>query len=206
MYPETDIPPVAVTAERLERLRAALPERPAALRARLSREHGLNEEVVRQLVYGDLLDRFEALTARGRSPSLVARLLTQELPSVTGPGDAPTFDPSVDLVDGLLVATETGRLAKEGVAKVLAALASGAPTLDKAIEAAGAGGMSAQELAALISELVARHADLVRARGKEAFSPLMGDVMRAVRGRRDGKEVADELRRAIDRLLAEPPA
>jgi len=69
MYPETDIPPIPVTAERLERLRSQLPERPEELEARLARSHGLPLEVVRQLVYGDLVERFEALAARDTLPA-----------------------------------------------------------------------------------------------------------------------------------------
>jgi glutamyl-tRNA(Gln) amidotransferase subunit E len=202
MYPETDVPPIPVGEDRLARLRDVLPERPAALRARLARQYGLNDEVVRQIVYADLLEPFEALTARGRAPAMVARLLTQQLPEVGSPEGAPPFEPSTELLDGLLRAAEDGRVAKEGLPAVLGALARGAPTVDAAIAGAGLSSMSHEELVQLIEGLVSRQAELVRARGADAFSPLMGDVMREVRGRRDGREVAEELRRALDRLRA----
>jgi glutamyl-tRNA(Gln) amidotransferase subunit E len=204
MYPETDVPPIPITEARLARLRATLPERPAALRARLARAHGLHDEVVRQLVYGDLLEPFEALTARGRSPALVARLLTQELPEVPRPDGSPPFEPSVEQLDELLRAAEAGRFGKEGLPAVLASLAAGAPTVEEAIVRAGLSSMSPEELSELVRALVDRQADLVRTRGAAAFSPLMGDLMREVRGRRDGREIAEELRRAIDRRLRGP--
>jgi len=203
MYPETDVPPIPITADRLDRLRRSLPERPAETRARLEREHRLGAEVVRQLVYGGLVERFERLTSLGHGAALVARLLTQDLPSLSGTG-AEGFDPSDPLLDALLGAVDSGRISKEGIPAALGALAAGASTVDEAIAKAGLAGLSGDELKALVDRLVRSQEAMVRSRGREAFSPLMGDVMREVRGRRDGQEVAEALRRAIDRLLAAP--
>ena len=201
MYPETDISPIAVPEPRLARLRAALPERPAELEARLVRTHGLPGEVVRQLVYGDHLEPFEALTREGHPAGLVARLLNQDLPAVPREmPDAPPFEPTIAVLGELLSAAESGRIGKEGIPAVLAALASGAPNLSQAIERAGLSGFSREELVALVRTVVGRNAELVRSRGEAAFSPLMGDVMREVRGRRDGREISDVLRAEIARV------
>ena len=204
MYPETDIPPIPVSEERLRRLERDLPERPAIRRARLEREHGLDPEVVRQLVYGDSEDRFESLAARGHPAPMVARLVIQELPAVGSvAGNRLPFDPSVEVLHALLSAVESGRFAKEGIPTVLAALAGGAPDLDTAIERSGLSGFSSIELERLIDRVVRANSELVLRKGTEAFSPLMGDVMKEVRGRRDGREVAETLRRSIARLRAE---
>jgi glutamyl-tRNA(Gln) amidotransferase subunit E len=201
MYPETDIPPIPITAARLERLRAGLPERPQELKARLARTHGLPDEVVRQLVYGDLAGRFEVLAARGHSAGLVARLLTQDLPAVFAErADAPPFDPSDEVLHELLAAAEDGRIAKEGIPTVLKALAAGEPTVGVAIEQSGLSGFTPEDLLALVRRVVAANVDMVRSKGDAAFSPLMGDVMREVRGRRDGREVSDALRAEIRRV------
>ncbi len=203
MYPETDIPPIPITAERLERLRSHLPERPEELEARLARSHGLPIEVVRQLVYGDLVERFESLAHAGHPAGLVARLLTQDLPSVSaGAAGGPPFEPSLETLGAVLAAAKAGRIAKEGVPTVLAALAAGAPSVEVAIERAGLSGFSMEDLIALVRKVVEANAEIVRARGEAAFSPLMGDVMREVRGRRDGREVSDALHAEIARVRA----
>jgi len=203
MYPETDIPPIAIPSERLERLRAQLPERPEALEARLARSHGLPLEVVRQLVYGDLVERFESLAREGHPAGLVARLLTQDLPAVPRPtADTPPFEPAPEILSSILSAAEEGRIAKEGVPRVLELLAAGAPTVEAAIGRAGLAGFSRDDLVALVRRVVEANVEMVRTRGEAAFSPLMGDIMREVRGRRDGREVSDTLREEIDRLRA----
>src|SRR2546427_683182 len=50
MYPETDVPPIRVSAERLRRIREHLPERPDVTVARLAPESGIHEQQARQLV------------------------------------------------------------------------------------------------------------------------------------------------------------
>ena len=156
-------------------------------------------------MYGDLVERFERLAARGHPPGLVARLLIQDLPAVPlPPAGGPAFEPSFEQLAELLAAIEAGRIAKEGAPPVLAALAGGAPSVAVAIEQAGLSGFSRDDLLALVHRVVEANADLIRTRGDAAFSPLMGDVMREVRGRRDGREVSEALHAEIARVRAGP--
>ncbi|EQD49532.1 glutamyl-tRNA(Gln) amidotransferase subunit E, partial [mine drainage metagenome] len=198
MYPETDVPPVPIAPERLDRLRAGLPERPAVRRARLARDHGLSPEWIGQVAHAGDLDEFEALVKRGHAPAAVARLLTQDAPAArSGAPDAPPF--SLDLLDAVLGASSAGRFSKEGIPAVLAALASGATSVEDAVVRAGLA-TAGDSLEAIVERVVRSNEAMVRTRGPEAFSPLMGDVMKQVRGRYDGKAIADALRRAIVQL------
>ena len=203
MYPETDIPPIRITAERLEQIRSHLPERPEELELRLANSHGLPLEVVRQLVYADLVEPFESLASEGHPAGLIARLLTQDLPAAAGGApDASPFAPPLATLSRVLGAIEAGTIAKEGVPAVLAALAAGAPSVEVAIERAGLSGFSKDDLVALVRKVVQANLEMVRTRGEAAFSPLMGDVMREVRGRRDGREVSETLHAEIARVRA----
>ena len=205
LYPETDVPPVPVLEARLSRLRGMLPERPSESRRRLEREQGLPAELAGQLVYGNELARYEELVGRGHGPLVVARLLTQEIPGTSLPAGAAPFDPSLSVLDDLLTALGRGAFSKEGVSTVLAQLAAGAPTVDEAISRSGLAAVDAGELDRVVDQVVRSQLPLVRERGEAAFSPLMGDVMRELRGRRDGREVADALRQAIAKALADAP-
>jgi glutamyl-tRNA(Gln) amidotransferase subunit E len=206
MYPETDIAPIPVRAEHLARLAARLPERPSELRARLARETGLPVEVVLQLVVAGEVEAFEELVRRGHSASWVARLLIQDLPAVPRDPDRPAPETPLGTLDDVLRSAERGDFAKEGIPTVLLELARGAPDVPAAVARAGLGGLTKEELGAIVDRVVAANGPLVRSRGDAAFSALMGDVMREVRGRRDGQEVAEALRRAIGRVGADPMA
>jgi glutamyl-tRNA(Gln) amidotransferase subunit E len=198
MYPETDVPPVAVAREIVDRLRENLPEHPDVLRARLAITYSLDPQVIRQLQRTGELERFEGLVHAGHSASSVARLLTQDLPGVqeTLEGDdAPVLPTST--LEALLSAVDRSEFAKEGVPAVLAALHRGAKTIPEAVAAAGLESMSREDLVELTDRLISANAAMVREKGSAAFSGLMGDLMREVRGRRDGKEVASVLRAAL---------
>jgi glutamyl-tRNA(Gln) amidotransferase subunit E len=204
MYPETDVPPVPVDPLRLHRLREHLPPTPRELRQRLADQYGLSEELVRPLQRDDEIERFEALVAKGHPSSLVARLLTQELTALAGPdGEIPIVP--MERLDELLMAVREGRIAKEGIGPVLRAFADGTGSVDQAIARTGLVAVTSDELDRLAEEIVRKNAALLSARGDAAFAPLMGDLMREVRGRRDGKEVSEALRRAIQAVKA-PPA
>ncbi|HZY70083.1 MAG TPA: Glu-tRNA(Gln) amidotransferase subunit GatE [Thermoplasmata archaeon] len=196
MYPETDVPPILVSTERLARLSAELPELPADSRRRLVERSGVGAEVAGQLVRSGELERFDALVGRGRNARTVARLLIQELPSaVPDPSAAEGLRP--EMLDELLAGVEAGSIAKEAVPPVLVALAGGAPSLAQAVASAGITGLTPEELGAIVERVARTNLDLIRRRGDGAFSALMGDVMKEVRGRRDGKEVAEAVRRAL---------
>ncbi|MFZ0699466.1 MAG: Glu-tRNA(Gln) amidotransferase subunit GatE [Thermoplasmata archaeon] len=201
MYPETDVAPIPITAADLAQIDASLPERPAVLRERLAREYHLIPEIVRQLVAGGHAQVFESLAGQGHGPPVVARLLTQELPTAGGGIER---EWPLALLGKLLAAQESGRFAKEGFPAVLAALAKGASTVDEAIAQAGLSGMSRPELDRLVDRIVGANRAMILARGEDAFSPLMGDLMREVRGQRDGQEVAAALRAGIARVRSGP--
>jgi glutamyl-tRNA(Gln) amidotransferase subunit E len=209
MYPETDIPPILVTPEHLARIRSEMPETPDATRRRIQETYGLSPEMATLLIRAGEIDRFESLTSRGHPSASVARLLTQDIPALES---APTLigdDPlRIELLDQLLSAVERGDFAKEAIPGILGRLREGPTTLEEAVRAVGAGSITREELEAITRAILERNRALIEQRGGEAFSGLMGDVMKEVRGRRDGKEVAEVLRLAIAEEIRKkvPPA
>src|SRR5207249_10789350 len=75
MYPETDVPPIRVTRERLERIREHLPERPDVTVSRLVREYAIHEQQARQLVQEGMDELFEPLAREFGEAKLVATVL-----------------------------------------------------------------------------------------------------------------------------------
>lgn len=196
MYPETDVPPIRVSAEMLAAAQKDLPERPQELRARLEREFALPSEMARQLVSAGESARFEELARIGPSPSLVGRLLTQDLPQALE--EAPTAtEPEIATLRELLSAMQSGSFSKEGVPAVLRELLRGAATVEVAVERSGLAAMTSEELRGIVRDVVSENSDLILRRGDGAFSALMGDVMKRARGRFDGEAVARELKAAL---------
>jgi len=61
MYPETDVPPIKISKDHIEELRAKLPEMPEQKLQRLMKEYGINRKLANQLLNSDYCDLFEEI-------------------------------------------------------------------------------------------------------------------------------------------------
>ena len=196
MYPETDVLPVAITAERWDGV--AVPELLTDKALRLERESGLDPAVARQLAHSDRLPLYLRAVDAGVRPTLAARTALATLKELGRDGV-----PVERLDDGdvtvVLGAVEEGRAAKEAVPDLLRAIAGGS-TVDEAL-AALAPAVGTDELEALVARIVGERTEFVRERGMGALGPLMGLVMAEVRGSVDGKRISELLRAALRTAL-----
>ena len=95
-----------------------------------------------------------------------------------------------------------GRVAKEGLIDLLRALAEH-PELCAGDAASGAGlnGVGTSGVEDIIHDVVSGKADLVRSKGERSIAPLMGLVMKELRGKADGALVSAILKREIQNIL-----
>jgi aspartyl-tRNA(Asn)/glutamyl-tRNA(Gln) amidotransferase subunit B len=79
-FPEPDLPPLVLTREFIQRIRAEIPELPEARRARMIAEYELNRQDAFTLTASrEFADRFEAAARRARNPRRVANVLLSEV-------------------------------------------------------------------------------------------------------------------------------
>jgi len=104
----------------------------------------------------------------------------------------------------LLALVAGGGVAKEGIPKLLESMAKN-PDLSasQAAKAAGLTGVGEGDVEAVVARIVAEKEAFVRERGVAALAPLMGLVMKELRGKADGALVSSALRREIDRILGQ---
>ncbi|MFX1581924.1 MAG: GatB/YqeY domain-containing protein, partial [Promethearchaeota archaeon] len=90
------------------------------------------------------------------------------------------------------------KFAKEAIEELLTWLAKNQEkSVDDAITDLGLGVISRKELKSIIDKIVESNASMVTERGERAIGPLMGMVMKEVRGRADGKLVNKLLQNAV---------
>lgn len=210
MYPETDIPPIGLGAERLARLRSALPALPEERMGELTRRTGIAPALAEQLAQTDNLDRFEEVAldeTSGSAPdaaqtisinSAMARLLLTEVAEDERVGrlDWPRVREAALSIRNAL---RSGQIAKEGAAAAYSAIVREHKAAAEAL--ASAAGSTVEDARRTIRTLVEGKEALVRDKGQAAHGPLMGLVMKELRGKVDGKVVAELLREEIARLL-----
>ena len=202
MYPETDVPPVVVSPEDVASL--LLPELFDERAARYEGEYGLNREfatLMAQSPYNRLFE--EAVRDLSLPPALVVRTLEMIPRELEGVGVPVSRLPESRLKEALALVAGR-RVAKEGIPKLLEAMAMN-PGLSasEAASATGLSGVGEGDVEAVVAAIVAGREEFVRERGEAALGPLMGLVMKELRGKADGALISAALRREIDRLLAD---
>jgi len=202
MYPETDVPPIQLTREYLEKLRGRLPELPEQKMRRLMKEYRLNRKLAKQILDSEYGDLFEAVAKEtGVSPTVIAVALTETLKALKREGinvEAVTDEQFRELF-GLI---GSGKTTKEAIPEIITWLSKheGA-TAKEAIESLGMAMISQKELEEMIDDLIERNKSLIEERGKDAFGSLMGMVMKKVRGRVKAELVSGILKKRLEEFI-----
>ena len=201
MYPETDIPDIIVTKGRLRALSESAPEGWESRVGRLSKEYSLSGDLALKLYDSDLDSEFRE-TCEGVSlePSFVASVLVDLPPRLAREG-VPEGALALPQLKAALRAVSSGKIAKEAVPEVLKAVGVGGGTVDEAIGSLGLEVASEARIRETIRAVLARERRLVAEKGDRAFSPLMGEAMKELRGKADGALVGKILKEMLE---AEP--
>lgn len=203
MYPETDVPPIRVTRERLEKIREHLPEHPDVTVARLAREYGIHEQQARQLVQEGVDDLFEMIAREFGEARLVATVLLYNFGELRR--EALNVDGiPVDHLRELFSLLKAGRFAKEAVPDILREMARRGVRASEALSSLGVKGLSRAELEAIVDSVLEESAELIETRGGASEKALMGRVMERVRGRADGKIVSEVVHARLSSRLGPP--
>ena len=198
MYPETDVVSIVVTPERIESLKANLPEMPEAKLDRFKADYGINEKLARQVIDSDHTRLFEELAREGEvDPTLLSVTLTETLKMLEREG-METGKLSDDALRGVFSLVGSGRTAKESIPEVLTWLGSNPEgTPEDALLQLGLVMLTRDELRSLVEAKVAEKRELVERMGARAVGPLMGVIMAELRGRAEAREVQALLRELL---------
>ncbi|MCD6679441.1 MAG: Asp-tRNA(Asn)/Glu-tRNA(Gln) amidotransferase subunit GatB [Burkholderiaceae bacterium] len=216
-FPDPDLPPLVIDAAWVERVRAALPELPAAMRERFGSAFGLSAYDAAMLTASrGVADFYEAtLRALPSSPADAAPPLAKtaanwvmgELAAALNRDERPIEDSRVApaqlarLVARIDDGTISGKSARDLFAELWSGGSRDADAVDRLIDAKGLRQMSdTGELERVVDEVVANNAKSVaefRAGRDKAFNALVGQVMKATRGKANPQQVNELLRRRL---------
>ena len=187
MYPETDVPPVFITEDRLKRIRENLPPLPEE-RYEEYRKMGLNEEQARTLVKSRYVFLFDELVSEGVDPKTAANILLTFLPYWKRQGWELTEEQIRELALGY-----NKKYPKEALDDIVPELAKG-KKLDDVLREKGIEILDEEK----IRELVAKIVEEFKARGEEPrMNVIMGRAMAELKGKAPGKVVAKIVRELL---------
>ena len=208
-FPDPDLLPLVIAPEWIERVREALPELPAAMQARFMSEYGLPAYDASQLTTSkDVAAYFEAVVAaagaahaKGAANWIMGDIASR-LNSEGIPIDAVPVTPAqlAMLLARIADGTISNNIAKKDVFPAMWAGESGGDA-DAIIAAKGLKQMSdSGELEKIIDEVLAANQKSVeefRAGKEKAFNALVGQVMKATRGKGNPQQVNELLKQKL---------
>jgi glutamyl-tRNA(Gln) amidotransferase subunit E len=200
MYPETDVRPIVIDEKIQESIRLNIPELPENKVARFVKDFSISKEQAEALVRSGYEDEFELLAAQFGSAQVVARIYLNTYPELEKSG----LDPSklkVDVVKDVLSGLKSDSFAKEAIPGILASIIENGHGVARAVEAIGVEKIDLEAVRELCARVVKERESFIRERGENSLGPVMGIVMKELRGRVDGQIISEILREKIRLLL-----
>ena len=203
-FPEPDLPPLRVGADFVEKVRASIPELPAAKRARFQKDYGLSDYDAKVLAADRAMsDFFEKAAARSGKPKPVANWLVNELNKILNEKKLSMADVKatpegvVELVGLVEAGTVTGASAKEVFAEhVVSGRGPKDVVAEKGLGRVADAGALEEVAKAVIAANPKAVAD-VKAGKDAAVKSLIGGIMKQTKGRADPKLAEDILRKLL---------
>jgi len=205
-FPDPDLPPLVIDAAWIERIRAHMPELPAARRERLMREYAIGDsEATLLTTSAALADYFEATVRAGVGAKLASNWLVGEVSAALHRADVEIEASPVSaeqlavLLKRIEDSTISGKIAKD----VFDAMWSGESGGD-ADAIIGARGLSqisdSGAIDKSVADVIAANPGMVaeyRAGKEKAFNALVGQAMKASKGKANPAAVNAALKRKL---------
>jgi aspartyl-tRNA(Asn)/glutamyl-tRNA(Gln) amidotransferase subunit B len=209
-FPDPDLPPLAISQAWIERVRAAMPELPGAMRERFVRDFGLPEYDAAVLTQSKAMAGYfeDVVNAAGRDQAKpAANWLMGDVASTLNREGVDIADAPVNAVQLALLlkriadGTISNKIAKEVFGAMWEAKSASAQLADEIIESRGLKQISdSGALEKIVDEVLAANAKSVeefRAGKEKAFNALIGQAMKASRGKANPAQLTELLKQKL---------
>lgn len=203
-FPDPDLPPLVIAPEWVERVKGEMPELPAKMAERFQSADGLPAYDATMMTQSLALARFyEAARDACQQPKLVANWLMGEVSRRLN-AEGKTIDDcpvSAATLARLIGRITDGTVSNNGARQVFDALWAGEADVDAVIEAKGLKQMNdTGALEAIVAEVLAanqKSVDEFRAGKDKAFNALVGQVMKASKGKANPAQATELLKQKL---------
>jgi aspartyl-tRNA(Asn)/glutamyl-tRNA(Gln) amidotransferase subunit B len=204
-FPDPDLPPLVIAPEWIARVKSEMPELPRVMAARFVKDYGLPEYDATTLTQSKAMAAYfeEAAKASGQAKlasnwimgELSRRLNAQEIGIAQAPVNAATLARLIHRI-------ADGTVSNNAARQVFEALWAGEGSdVDAVIEVKGLKQMNdSGALEKILDEVIAANAanvEQVRAGKDKAFNALVGQAMKASKGKANPQQVGDLLRKKL---------
>jgi aspartyl-tRNA(Asn)/glutamyl-tRNA(Gln) amidotransferase subunit B len=201
-FPDPDLPPLVIGRDWVEQVRSQMAELPRSMAARFCADYGLSEYDATQLTQSlALAGYFEAVTRACNQPKLASNWITGELARRLNAQDLSIEQSplSPSTLAAVISRISDGTISNNAAKEVVDAVwQDGSASVDAVIEARGLKQMNdSGALEKIVDEVLAANAKNVaefRGGNERALNGLVGQIMKASKGRANPQQVNDLLR------------
>ena len=202
MYPETDIPPIIITKEELSEAEKNIPKSWDDSIKEIETKYKINPQLAEQIFDSRYIGLFENIIKRiNTSPTFVASILCSSITNLERSG----LDSNLlknEEISKLFQLLEKGEISKESIEIILENIMSGkSKTVKEAIGNTSIESISEEDLEKIIEEIVEKNESIIKNQKERAMGPLMGIVMKELRGKASGEMINSILLKNIKKKL-----
>jgi aspartyl-tRNA(Asn)/glutamyl-tRNA(Gln) amidotransferase subunit B len=209
-FPDPDLMPLVIDEAWIERVRGEMPELPEAMQARFAEQYGLTPYDAAGLTSSKgMAGFFESVVAKVGAPNakIAANWLMGEVASQANRDSLDIADSPVSaaqlalLIQRIADGTISNKIAKDIFLAIWEEKATDESAADRIIEAKGLKQISdTGALEAIIDEVMAanqKSVDEFRSGKEKAFNALIGQAMKATKGRANPQQVTELLKKKL---------
>ena len=203
-FPDPDLLPLEVTEDDKAAVKANMPELPDAMKARFEAEHGLSGYDASALTTSrDLADYFTAVVNAGAEAKQSANWVMGTISAKLNAEDKPIQASPVSAAQlaQLLKRISDGTISNNAAKQVFEAMWTGDSDVDAIIDKLGLKQVSdSGAIEAIIDEVLAANPAMVeefKAGKEKAFNALVGQAMKASKGKANPSQVNDMLKKKL---------
>ena len=202
MYPETDIPPLAITDDQIKLAKSSIPKSWDESLIDIQRKYALNAQLAEQIFDSEYLQLFEKICLDKRhSPNFVASILCSTITNLQRQG----LDISLLKIEDVLKSFEllsNNKIAKESIEIIFESIMSNkAKSVEEAIEKSAITSLDETKLNMILDNIIHDNIKIIMHDGVRSLAPLMGIAMKELRGKASGEQVNQLLEKKIQDLL-----
>ncbi len=204
LYPDTDSPAIMNTEKEIEEIRKNLPKYPWVTIKEYSKKYEVEDRMIKDLIFDGKLSLFnELIEIFPDNPLIILTTLLETTTALRRDGKEVENITDVDYKE-IFKDLKNKRIGKEAIEDIMIIKADFPDlTIEQVKEKLSIESISIDDLKKIIEEIVNKNIDLLKKREMRAIGPLMGEVMKKVRGKIDGAIVSKELKNSITKKLEE---
>ncbi len=195
MYPETDLPPIVIEEKMLKEIRKKHPLT-VQEREKLYAAKGLSEKLVNELKLSNYACFFEELLEKNINPKTAAVLLVEGITELKREGISGIEEQEIEKA---LLAEKQGRMQREIMLDVFRKMKKENKTMEQAIQEIAGKATDEKTIRKEIIEIIEKNRLLVKEKGINALSALMGEAMKKFSGKAPGRVISSILREELSK-------